>query len=107
MQQLTRTVQPELLTGSLSVGAAGRRLLVSVEKRTNFTLRDRAARANAYDFFRTLFRPDTAETPQADGMAGGRPQLVGHCIPVDKIERRHQFERPRDVELWELHWAQC
>ena len=77
-----------------------------MEKRVNFTIRDRAARPHAYDFWRTLFRADTAEG-SSDAQAAGRPwptRLTGQQIAVHTVPQWHSLQRSADVELWRLQW---
>lgn len=86
---------------------AGPVLLVAVEKRINFTLRDCAATAHACDYFRSLFRsqPLGGSAALAGGTEHAGMQLEGQQIPVDAIPQRHIHRRPDAMELWRLRWA--
>ena len=72
----------------------------------NFTIRDRAARPHAYDFWRTLFRVHAAEgSGSTQAEAKDRPtQLTGQQIDVHALPQWHPWQRSDDVELWRLHW---
>lgn len=103
------------------------RLLVGLERRVCFTLVDQAARAPAYDYWRTLFEAvedeaaaaAAAETEAACTGGGGpkqRPQhqqhgsppaaqlpLVGWRIDLEQVPQAlHPYQRTAELELWEL-----
>ena len=82
-------------------------LLVAIEKRVNFTLREQAPIAHAYEYFRGLFRPSTVCTPSTTCIkhAGLRLQLEGEQIPAHAVHKHHRFERAGAMELWKLQWA--
>ena len=80
---------------------------MSVEKRVNFTIRDRAARPHAYDFWRTLFRLHAAgeSNDMAAEAKGWQTQLAGQQVDVTGLPQWHPLQRSDDVELWRLQWV--
>ena len=72
-------------------------MFLAAEKRINFTLRDMAPRAHAFDYFLTLI-----QHPQEVGAT--HRQLRGTRIPIDSVKHCVQYDRGSDLELWEIVW---
>ncbi len=80
-------------------------LVVALEKRFCFTLRDMDSRAPAFDHFLSLIDLEPmpgAPAPAADP-AESRHAFIGRRIDPDHVPQRLQgYERGPDLELWEL-----
>ena len=83
------------------------RLLVAVERRIAFTLRDLAPAAPALDYWRSLFRE---EGDSGSAPAPCRPceeaapcfPLLGRRLDVDALPQAVAYDRGDHLELWEL-----
>lgn len=93
------------LFGLLEEMLRGDRVLVlSIEKRINFTLEDLAPTSKAYDHFRSFFVDLDAE-PCSSSPPKPRPRLEGRRINVADVPQRFDYERVAELELWTLRLA--
>ncbi len=77
-------------------------LVVALEKRFCFTLRDMDSRAAAFEHFLSLIdvEPALGTSPDQDG---SRRAFIGRRIDPGQIPQRLQgYDRGPDLELWEL-----
>jgi len=72
-----------------------KRLVLSIEKRINFTLEDCAPTSPAYDYFRTFF------AVEENGDLEETKLFFGHRIPLD-FPQYFAYERVDELELWEI-----
>jgi len=72
-------------------------LYLSIEKRINFTLEWLEATCKAYDHFRSLFEDEAAMQHSPDPKA-----FVGRCIPLEDIPQHFEYERVKELEIWEI-----
>lgn len=91
-------------------------LLVALEKRICFTLDDLDVRAPAYDHWRKLFTPAETATDKAEAVAAAEPMAAGRPAPPFLLvgrrldtailpQRVAEYERTKELELWELRLA--
>lgn len=77
-------------------GAPSSNLLLALERRFNFTLRDMDVAAPAYDYWRTLF---------AEKHGNSKSGLVGHQVAYGPhLHHLHSDVDMSNVELWQLAW---
>jgi hypothetical protein len=91
-QQRQQRQQPPGSAGATQPAAAPARLLVAIEKRYNFTLRDLDAVAPAFDHFLTYVQPVGADSGGGHTGAGGssqqqqqQPLFLGRRIDVSSV----------------------
>lgn len=79
-------------------------LLLAMEKRFNFTLRDMDSRAPAFEhFLRCINKPLEQESNVPSCTDRWCRQLHGRRINVGNVKQRLSYDRGMDMELWELH----
>lgn len=73
-------------------------MMISLEKRFNFTMDDLDVRAPMYDHFCSLI---AAQRDQS--LPGCSGALLGRKLSISGLPKSTEYDRGSDMELWVLH----
>ncbi|KAL6058897.1 Methyltransferase-like protein 22 [Balamuthia mandrillaris] len=91
------------LTESEEGGSQASTAYIAIEKRINFTLEDLAPTAKAYSHFRTYFiASDDEQRIDEQAKTEGRPHFKGTLISTDCVPQYFDYDRVKELELWNL-----
>jgi len=92
-----------MLRTLLPPGVSNRKLIISLEKRFNFSLSELCVKATGYDHFLSLLSSPSSSSSREEAPPVrdcGFKEFVGKRIDVESIEQTFVYERDSALELW-------